>query len=117
MGFPAFGRTIDAGGLEKILFDFLPKAAEKGFFAKKSGPEIAAGGGMAGRRPDGAAPSDAGEKCGCFVANGSILPRKRRSDQPMKDSIPFVSPKTMEASFVLPHHGEIRGMAVLLASR
>ena len=24
VGFPAFGRTIDAGGLEKILFDFLP---------------------------------------------------------------------------------------------
>ena len=34
VGFPAFGRTIDAGGLEKILFDFLPKAAEKSFFAK-----------------------------------------------------------------------------------
>lgn len=32
--FRAFGRTIDAGGLEKILFDFLPKAAEKSFFAK-----------------------------------------------------------------------------------
>ncbi len=48
-----------------------------------------------------------------FVANGSILPRKSGvSDQPMKDSIPFVSPKTMEQSFVLPHHGEIRGMAV-----
>lgn len=48
VGFPAFGRTIDAGGLEKILFDFLPKAAEKSFFAKKSGPKVAAAGGMAG---------------------------------------------------------------------
>ena len=48
-----------------------------------------------------------------FVANGSILPRKSGvSDQPMKDSIPFVSPKSMEQSFILPHHGEIHGMAV-----
>ena len=30
----------------------------------------------------------------------------------MKESVPFLSPKSMEASFVLPHHGEIRGMAV-----
>ena len=34
VGFPAFGRTIDAGGLEKILFEFLPKAVEKSFVAK-----------------------------------------------------------------------------------
>ncbi|MFR5733681.1 MAG: ABC-ATPase domain-containing protein [Clostridium sp.] len=47
VGFPAFGRTIDAGGLEKILFDFLPKAAEKSFFTK-SGPKVFAGSGMAG---------------------------------------------------------------------
>ena len=32
VGFPAFGRTIDAGGLEKILFDFLPKCVERSFF-------------------------------------------------------------------------------------
>lgn len=32
VGFPAFGRTISAGELEKILFDFLPDCIEHTFF-------------------------------------------------------------------------------------
>lgn len=48
-----------------------------------------------------------------FVANGSVLPRKSGvSDLPMKDSVPFESPASMARTFVLPHRGEIRGMAV-----
>lgn len=113
VGFPAFGRTIDAGGLEKILFDFLPKAAEKSFFAKNLDRKslqqavcLAEDQAELRRRMR-------ERNVVAFVANGSILPRKSGvSDQPMKDSIPFISPKTMEQSFVLPHHGEIRGMAV-----
>ena len=35
VGFPAFGRTINAGELEKILFDFLPRCVENSFFYKK----------------------------------------------------------------------------------
>ena len=113
VGFPAIGRTIDAGGLEKILFDFLPKAAEKSFFAKNLDRKSL--------QPAVWLAEDQAElrrrmrerNVVAFVANGSILPRKSGvSDQPMKDSIPFISPKTMEQSFVLPHHGEIRGIAV-----
>ena len=53
------------------------------------------------------------EKLVAFVANGSVLPRKSGvSDLPMKDSVPFESPASMERTFVLPHRGEIRGMAV-----
>ena len=48
-----------------------------------------------------------------FVANGSVLPRKSGvSDLPLKDSIPFTSPSSMERTFVLPHKGEITGMAI-----
>ena len=35
VGFPAFGRTINAGELEKILFEFLPRCVENSFFYKK----------------------------------------------------------------------------------
>ena len=114
VGFPAFGRTIDAGGLEKILFDFLPKAAEKSFFAKNLDRKSLQAAVWLAEDQTELRRQMRERNVVAFVANGSILPRKSGvSDQPMKDSIPFVSPKTMEASFVLPHHGEIRGMAVL----
>lgn len=113
VGFPAFGRTIDAGGLEKILFSFLPECVEKSFFYRN----------LDSRKVEAAvhlAEDQAAvrkllkeEKLVAFVANGAILPRKSGvSDLPMKDSVPFVSPASMERSFTLPHRGEIKGMAV-----
>ena len=113
VGFPAFGRTIDAGGLEKILFDFLPKCVENSFFYRNADK----------RRVESAvhlAEDQAAvrrflkeEKLVAFVANGSILPRKSGvSDLPMKDSVPFTSPASMERTFTLPHRGRITGMAV-----
>ena len=113
VGFPAFGRTIDAGGLEKILFDFLPKAAEKSFFAKNLDRKSLQAAVWLAEDQTELRRRMRERNVVAFVANGSILPRKSGvSDQPMKDSIPFISPKTMEQSFVLPHRGEIRGMAV-----
>ena len=113
VGFPAFGRTIDAGGLEKILFDFLPKAAEKSFFAKNLDRKALQAAVWLAEDQTELRRQMKEKKVVAFVANGSILPRKSGvSDQPMKDSIPFVSPKSMEQSFILPHHGEIHGMAV-----
>ena len=48
-----------------------------------------------------------------FVANGSVLPRQSGvSDRPMKDGIPFVSPKSMEITLNLPHRGPLSGMAI-----
>ena len=47
------------------------------------------------------------------MANGSILPRQSGvSDRPMKDGIPFVSPKSMEVTLDLPHHGPLSGMGI-----
>lgn len=113
VGFPAFGRTIDAGGLEKILFEFLPKCVEKSFFYRN----------LDSRKVEAAvflAEDQAAvrkllkeEKLVAFVANGAILPRKSGvSDLPMKDSVPFVAPASMERKLILPHKGEIKGMAV-----
>ena len=40
VGFPANGRTINSGELEKILFDFLPVCVKKTLFSRAYRPEI-----------------------------------------------------------------------------
>ena len=113
VGFPAFGRTIQAGELEKILFEFLPSCVENSlYYARLDRKKV--------------------EKCVflaedqeeirrllkeqglvCFVANGSVLPRKSGiSSLPLSGSVPFQSPESMERTLSLPHRGEIKGMAV-----
>lgn len=113
VGFPAFGRTIDAGGLEKILFDFLPKCVENSFFLQRLDKrEVETTVRLA---EDQQAVRDIlkAEGLVAFVANGSVLPRKSGvSDLPMKDSVPFVSPASMERAITLPNRGEVRGMAI-----
>lgn len=48
-----------------------------------------------------------------FVANGSVLPRESGvSQRPMRSSVPFQSPETMEVTMELPHRGMIRGMGI-----
>lgn len=113
VGFPAHGRTICSGELEKIFFEFLPKCVQQTLFYKslnakevekwlfladdrsfirRSLPEL----GLV-----------------AFVANGSILPRESGvSDRPMKRGTPFVSPKSMEVTLELPHKGPLKGMGI-----
>ena len=46
-----------------------------------------------------------------FVANGSILPRESGiSSRPMKNGVPFRSPKEMEVEMELPRQRKINGM-------
>lgn len=45
--------------------------------------------------------------CCAFVANGSILPRSKGTDQPMKDAVPFRSPKNDEVEIC-----GVRGMGI-----
>ncbi len=113
VGFPAFGRTIHAEALEKILFDFLPRCIENSLLYKNlnhTALETAV------------FLSEDQETIRCylkqmgliaFVANGSILPRKSGvSELPLKNSIPFQAPDTMKCTIHLPHHGDITGMAI-----
>ena len=112
-GFPANGRTINSGELIRILFDFLPRCVKTVFYFKN--------------RPAGEVKKicDLAEdqhfireqlaQLGLvsFVANGSILPRESGiSSRPMKGSVPFLSPKSMEITLDLPHHGPITGMGL-----
>lgn len=113
VGFPAFGRTIDAGGLEKILFDFLPKCVENSFFYRNADKRRVESAVHLAEDQEAVRKLLKEEKLVAFVANGSILPRKSGvSDLPMKDSVPFTSPASMERTFTLPHRGSITGMGV-----
>lgn len=113
VGFPAFGRTINAGELEKILFDFLPRCVENSFFYQKLDARKVESAVFLSEDQEFLRKILREEKLVAFVANDSVLPRKSGvSDLPMKDSVPFVSPTSMERTFCLPHRGTITGMAV-----
>mgnify|MGYP001851181304 FL=1 len=113
IGFPASGRTIQAGELIRILFEFLPGCAQRSLFF---------------RNIDASACQRTAELCEdqeyirrelkkrslcAFVANGSVLPRSSGvSEKPMKGAVPFRSPKSLEVSMELPHRGPVSGMGI-----
>lgn len=113
IGFPANGRTICSGELEKILFDFLPKCVQSVLFYrslnKKEVEELLF---LADDRQYIREHLEEKELV-AFVANGSVLPRESGvSDRPMKDGVPFASPASMEVEFALPHRGRLAGMGI-----
>lgn len=113
IGFPAFGRTINAGELEKILFDFLPRCIENSLLYQKLNPQEVETAVYLADDQNTIRQYLQENELVSFVANGSILPRSSGVSQlPMKDSIPFQSPASMEQSIELPHHGIISGMAI-----
>lgn len=113
VGFPANGRTINAGELQKILFDFLPVCVRQTLLASSCKREnLEAVANLADDQ------QFIREKLpeldlAAFVANGSILPRKSGiSSLPMKDAIVFQAPSSMEITLNLPHHGPLKGMGI-----
>lgn len=113
VGFPAFGRTINAGELEKILFDFLPRCVENSFFYRKLDAKKVEDAVYLAEDQEAVRRILREEKLAAFVANGSVLPRKSGvSDLPLKDSVPFHSPASMERTLTLPHRGTIKGMVI-----
>ncbi len=113
IGFPANGRTINAGELIKILFDFLPLCVRQTLLAAscpKSSLEK-----VLFLADDQKAIREALKEQGlvAFVANGAVLPRKSGvSSLPMKEAVPFRSPVSMEVTFNLPHSGALSGMGI-----
>lgn len=113
VGFPANGRSINAGELEKILYQFLPRAVKAASLYEnidqrklQKAIELADDWKYIREQMQ-------GENLVAFVANGSILPRESGiSERPMKDAVPFVSPSSMEVTWELPHRGEITGMGI-----
>ena len=113
VGFPANGRTINAIELEKILFEFIPNCVKKSLYYKNlNGCKIEE---VIQLAEDQQAIRQELVKRNlvAFVANGSILPRETGvSDRPMKDAVPFESPKSMEVELNLPYKGLIKGMGI-----
>ena len=113
VGFPANGRTINARELEKILFDLLPRCVESALFYRNlDGRQLQA---IADLAEDQAYIRSALPRLGlcAFVADGSILPRASGvSSLPMKDAVPFQSPKELAVTLELPHRGKLTGMGI-----
>ena len=113
VGFPANGRTINASQLERILFEFFPACVTAVLFYRRL--PAAKVQSVIHLAEDQQFIRSRLEPLGlcAFVANGSVLPRQSGvSDRPMKDGIPFVSPKSMEVTLDLPHHGPLSGMGI-----
>lgn len=113
IGFPANGRTINAGELIKILFDFLPLCVRQTLLAascpKASMEKVLF------LADDQKAIREALQEQDlvAFVANGAVLPRKSGvSSLPMKDAVTFQSPESMEVTLTLPHRGALSGMGI-----
>ncbi|MCH5268759.1 MAG: ABC-ATPase domain-containing protein [Lachnospiraceae bacterium] len=113
VGFPANGRSINAGELEKILYRFLPKAVEAAcLYENIQKDKLQKAIELADDR-EYIREKMQEEDLVAFVANGSILPRESGvSDRPMKGAVPFASPTSMEVTWNLPHRGAVTGMGI-----
>ena len=113
VGFPANGRTINSGELEKILFDYLPECVKASLYYKRlPAKEIEQ---VIFLSEDQKAVREEMKKRNliAFVAEGSILPRQSgASDLPMKEAVLFQSPGSMKVTMQLPHRGRITGMGI-----
>ncbi|MCI6173280.1 MAG: ABC-ATPase domain-containing protein [Clostridiales bacterium] len=112
-GFPAAGRTVLAGELEKMLFDYLPECVESSAVFSAY-PEEAV------RRVTDLAEDQAflreelkRRNLCAFVADGAVLPRESGiSQRPLRDSVPFRSPDEDCVTIGLPHRGDVTGMGI-----
>ncbi|MGN1146797.1 MAG: P-loop domain-containing protein, partial [Lachnospiraceae bacterium] len=112
-GFPANGRTVNAGELKKILFDYLPECVKKALLYQSLRPEKLEE--NAFLADDQRYIREEMERRGLvvFVADGAILPRESGvSDRPMKNAVAFQAPDSLAVTMQLPHKGSLRGMGI-----
>ena len=113
VGFPANGRTINSPELEKIFFDFLPKAAAGSLHYRSLNAADLKG--YLELFEDQEFIREELKKRGlsAFVCDGSVLPRESGiSGRPMKGAVPFVSPESLRIALDLPNRGKITGMGI-----
>lgn len=113
VGFPAAGRTVLAGELAKILFDYLPRCVRTSLFCRA----------LPAKEVQDAVWLSEDQRfirsqlekldLAAFVADGSVLPRESGvSDRPMKQAVAFSSPERLAVTLQLPHRGALRGMGI-----
>ena len=115
IGLPAFGRKIAGKHAEEIFFSELPEIVNSSLFYNNLDS------GELYRHIETAEDADflrerlKGQELTCFVADGSILPRKSGIDQrPLSKGniVPFTAPDPFKTNFTLPNKGEITGMGI-----
>lgn len=112
-GFPANGRTVNSGELEKMLFEFIPACVRQTLFYKKLNADAIWESIYLSDDQQYIREHLEAYKLCAFVANDSILPRQSGiSQRPMKESVPFTAPVSLEVEFSLPHKGKIRGLGI-----
>ena len=113
IGFPAYGRTIAAGELIKILFDFLPGCVSRALeYRNQDKQKLQAVIDLADDQAFLREELIRRNWC-AFVADGAVLPRKSGvSELPLKDAVVFTSPETLRQEVKLPHRGKVAGMAI-----
>ena len=112
-GFPAHGRTVDAGALARMLFDFVPRIVDEALVCDAQGLRAARE--VRDLADDQRFMREELERLGlvAFVADGSVLPRESgASSRPMRAALPFRSPDSQAVVLDLPHRGPTRGMGV-----
>lgn len=112
-GFPARGRTIQAGELVTMLFTILPECVKKSFFYKNLDKKALQNTIELCEDQQFIRKELSGRGLCAFIANGSVLPRESGiSEKPMKNAVAFVSPKSLEVTFSLPNRGKVAGMGI-----
>lgn len=113
VGFPARGRTIDAGELARVLCDFVPRCVSEALVCDPAVEREATA--VAELADDQRAIREELDRRGlaCFVADGAILPRESGvSSRPMRDALPFSSPASLRVTLDTPHRGPVSGMGI-----
>lgn len=113
IGLPANGRTINAGELMKILFEYIPEAVHRSLrYQSLNAAKIENAVGLA-MNQDFIRKELKRRSLVAFIANGAILPRESGvSGKPMKNAIAWVSPKSLEVTMELPFGGAVTGTGI-----
>ena len=113
VGFPANGRTINAGELRKILFEYLPQCVTKSLFYERLNQKSIQESIALARDQEAIRQELKKRRLIAFVANGAILPRESGVGQkPMRGAVPFLAPKEDTVTLELPHAGKIEGLGI-----
>lgn len=112
-GFPAFGRSVNAEGLEEMLLGLVPRCVKAALLYRSLDARRVEEAVWLAEDQEALRSVMREEGIVAFVANGSVLPRASGvSELPLAGAVSFVSPPSLERAFRLPHRGEVVGMAV-----
>ncbi len=113
VGFPAAGRTILAGELEKILFSILPEIAERSLIYGNLNKKLVQACVELSEDQHAIRQELRARNLAAFVADGAVLPRESGvSERPMNGGLPFRSPESLAVTLDLPHRGRLTGMGI-----